>query len=122
MIKSSSSDCIFCDPNPCGCNSKKKTSPSVRKKLPGSVAIRSTVKSVVKPVVKSTASTAPRKATPRPVAVDPELELSRAITVLAEAGLLPAEELIKHKEKLQIPKQKIAVLIWRQQRSAEIKK
>lgn len=109
--------CMFCENVPCTCrSSSKKTkakepSPPVEIALPAVAPTRSrglSAANLLKPTV------LPHKTVLSQVSSDDDAELARAITVLAGAGLLHRDELIKHRDKIHLPPVKIDAMIWKQ--------
>lgn len=126
MARNRVDTCMFCNRAPCACNAKPiKT--SVKKVAPNPTM---PAKPKLEPKLEPKPIPAPpsRSAVPQPrkevrpnlsgiraIRSKDEEELARAITVLAEAGLLHRDELIRHRIMIGLPKHRVDALIWRQE-------
>lgn len=107
MPKNTADSCMFCGANPCECNkpAKKAAVPRVKQ---------------VKPVIqKLTPSVVARPTKPALQAVarvrdQEKAELGRAITVFADLDMLHRDELEKHRDIIDLPRDRIDAMIWRQ--------
>lgn len=125
MARNRADVCMFCDQLPCRCGKPPrepkaprapKTEPSrptfkqpvqqipvkVPSKVPGGVqAVKIDRPQPVAPVIKEIRS-------------QEEVDMRNALTALADAELLCAEDLAKHKAMIDLPSWRIEALIWRQ--------
>lgn len=100
--------CIFCLPDPCTCNTSKKSTPVKRVKPapnPPEAPPRE---------VKATIRSVGREAEDARDSGDKEMR--RALTVLCQSGLVCANDIEKHRGELNLPEVDIDILIWRQRR------
>lgn len=124
--------CMFCDTIPCSCNKKPaKTTPKLKKKSAPTIPVPTESPVTTKPTVstKSTKPTTSSVPTKPPVdftkikqiRTEEDLALRNALTVLANADLLHRDELVKHRDMIDLPTNRIDILIWRQDHAAATK-
>lgn len=128
--------CLFCDPSPCTCNTRPKKTAPIKRTVPTTAAqppvatsspvAERSMRAVVTPQKRAGLQAVKRQpAIPRPVVVKPapvvvksvsdgEAELMRAVTVIADAGLLGEGEMRKHRKLIRLPDARIRAIVWRQ--------
>jgi hypothetical protein len=131
MARNTADACMFCGENHsgnCGGTAAKKSAPKVTRVRPEKpaqpVAPQPTQRAESsKPDEVSVFDDAGYKPAMTSIARvrDPqEEELSRAITVLADADLLHHEELDKHRDRIKLPSYRINAMIWKQVNSETV--
>jgi hypothetical protein len=124
MARGRSDECMFCGGNPCECN--KPSKPTRIRKVPTgeTPAVAPPAKRLRPPAKVPHAATvrspAPAQRTPAPVKqyrTEEEQQWRRAITIIAESGLIGEDELTKHRASINLPPWKIDALIWKSQNS-----
>jgi len=133
--------CLVCMESPCECKKARvvKEVKAARPALPVALPTVKPVKqSVPQPVIRPTRAglgavkkspvrvAAPSVAKPTrlpPPRVDPEEEeMKRAITVIAEAGLLDEAEILKHRRMINLSDTQIRAILWKQKRGVNVRK
>lgn len=129
-------DCIFCECRPCRCVELVRPGRKAAQRVPSSAVVResrppaapdahapTTPKLIAKRLKPPSAPTsvavleAPLvKTRPevRDIRSQEETDLRMALTALADAELLCAEDLVRERNRIELPKWRIDALIWRQ--------
>ncbi len=120
--------CILCGDEPCEMHrpKKKATKPALPRnepvrmpKLPANEPLSRPTRAGLGAVRKAPAKTVPPVKASKlpPMRVDPEEEeMKRAITVLAEAGLLDEDEMRKHRRMINLTDTRIRAIVWAQRK------
>lgn len=115
--RQASNACIFCMPDPCTCFEKpKKPVNSVGKRQISESAPPSKTATLVKQdvITRSDLSSVTRSAADAKEREDREFR--DALTVLCVSGLVGSEDIEKHRAELNMSKDEIDILIWKQRR------
>lgn len=131
MARNKFDTCMFCNQLPCSCSKKTpvKKTPKSRVAKPAAAAVTTTPQPIApepkRTVTPIRVTSPPRRpianlnsrpdhSAIRSVKSDDERELARAITVLANAGLLHKSELARHRKLIDLPAWRVDALIWKQ--------